>query len=89
MTDIRWPQTLSLARLYAAQGHFEKASEVYGRLMAEAPGDKALADEFAALQKMRQHAARQEGSAPLAALFAQWIELLVRTRFFSSKNDRE
>ncbi len=88
MSNSQWPHTLSLARLYAVQGHFEQASEIYGRLMADAPGDKALADEFDAFEKTRLHAACQ-GSAPLAALFAQWIELLMRARFLSSKIGRE
>ena len=88
MSNTRWPQTLSLARLYAEQGHFEQASEIYGRVMAEAPGDKALSEEFETFQKTRQQAARQS-SAQLAALFAQWIELLMRARFLSSKTGRE
>lgn len=88
MNNSQWPHTLSLARLYAAQGHFEQASEIYGRLVADAPGDKALADEFDAFEKTRQHDA-SKGSAQLTALFTQWIELLMRTRFLSSKTGRE
>ncbi|MFP3979991.1 MAG: tetratricopeptide repeat protein [Desulfobacterales bacterium] len=87
MSNSRWPHTRTLARLYAAQGHFEQASEIYRRLVADAPGDKALADEFDAFEKTRQHAV-SKGSVQLTALFAQWIELLVRARFFSSKNGR-
>ncbi|MBS3732067.1 MAG: hypothetical protein KGY42_04085 [Desulfobacterales bacterium] len=88
MSNSQWPHTLSLARLYAAQGHFEEASEIYGRLMTDAPGDKALADEFDAFEKTRQHAV-SKGSDQLTALFAQWIELLMRVRFFSSETDRD
>ena len=88
MSNSQWPHTLSLARLYAAQGHFEQASEIYGRLVADAPGDKTLAEEYDAFEKTRQHDL-SKGSVQLPALFAQWIELLMRARFFSSKAGRE
>lgn len=88
MSSSQWPNTLSLARLYAAQGHFGQASEIYGRLVVYAPGDKALKDEFDAFEKTRQHAV-SNGSVQLTALFAQWIELLMRARFFSSRTGRE
>ena len=88
MSNSQWPHTLSLARLYAVQGHFEQASEIYGRLMADAPGDKALAEEFDTFEKARQHPV-SKGSEQLPALFAQWIELLMRARFLSSKTGRE
>ena len=88
MTNSQWPHTLSLARLYTAQGRFEQASEIFDHLMADAPGDKTLAEEYDAFQKKRQQD-RSKGSVQLPALFAQWIELLMRARFFSSKAGRE
>ena len=84
MNNSRWPYTITLARLHASQGYYEQASEIYARLVADSPGDKALSDEFNAFQKKRR-TAESEDSGQLPALFGKWIELLVRARFFSSR----
>jgi hypothetical protein len=66
-----------MAKVYAAQGHWSKAVDVYRHLMAMEPGRldyaDALADAENRLKEMRHNAPEQ-----LVPLFREWIELMFR-----------
>jgi predicted Zn-dependent protease len=70
------PGTVTLAQVFAAQGHWEKSVEIYRNLLRQEPARpdlaEALADAEAALR-----AATPAGAQALAPLFQEWIELLL------------
>jgi hypothetical protein len=68
--------TVTLARLFAAQGHWEKAARIYRSLLRQEPNREDLAEALAAAEK--QLAAAGAGSArDLVPLFRRWIDLLL------------
>jgi cytochrome c-type biogenesis protein CcmH/NrfG len=72
--------TLTLARLFAAQGHWEKAVGIYRRLLEREPDRQDIAQALAEAEgRLRDSGRKPPGD--LDALFRQWIDLLL-------KNDR-
>ena len=69
--------TETMAKVYAAQGHWGKAAEIYRHLLAEAPARKDFADALAEAEK-KIHKGSYENPEQLVPLFRQWIELLFR-----------
>lgn len=68
-----------MAKLYADQGHYEKAIEIYKHLMNEFPDREDILDDFSELKvKMQRRSASKEPE--LAFLFQQWFELLKKYR---------
>jgi DNA-binding SARP family transcriptional activator len=67
--------TRTMAKVYAQQGHFDRAVAIYRHLLAEAPYDeslvKALAD--AETQLLAQQETQKED---LVRLTRQWLRLL-------------
>jgi len=69
--------TETMAKVYAAQGHWGKAAEIYRRLLTGAPARKDFADALAEAEtKMLNDS--PENSEQLVPLFREWIELLFR-----------
>jgi hypothetical protein len=69
--------TVTLARLFAAQGHWEKAAGVYRSLLQQEPNREDLAQALAAAEE--QHTASGRASSrDLIPLFRRWIDLLLR-----------
>ena len=72
------PGTVTLARVFAEQGHWDKSAEIYRNLLRQDPGRpdlvQALAEAEAALR-----AAQPPPSQALVPLFREWIDLLLRT----------
>jgi len=70
------PGTVTLAQVFAAQGHWEKSVEIYRNLLRQEPGRpdlvQALADAEAALR-----AAKPSSSPALVALLQEWTDLLL------------
>jgi hypothetical protein len=66
--------TITLARLYAQQGHWEPAVRIYRALLGENP---AREDIRLALAEAEGHLAHRTPEA-LVPLFREWIELLFR-----------
>ena len=69
--------TETMAKVYADQGHWAKAVEIYQHLVQSEPQREDLAD---ALADARQKLAAQPDSRPekLVPLFREWIELLLK-----------
>ena len=69
--------TETMAKVYAAQGHWGKAAEIYRHLLTEAPARKDFADALAEAEKKIN---KDSGNSPeqLVPLFREWIELLFR-----------
>jgi hypothetical protein len=69
--------TVTMAKVYADQGHWSKVVEIYRRLMAKEPDRldyaDALADAENRLKEMSRNAPEQ-----LVPLFREWIELLFK-----------
>ena len=69
--------TETMAKVYADQGHWAKAVEIYQHLVQVEPQREDLA---AALANARQKMESQPDSRPenLVPLFREWIELLLQ-----------
>jgi pentatricopeptide repeat protein len=77
MSHETYIYTETMAKVYAAQGHWSKAVDVYRHLMAKEPDRldyaDALADAEDRLMEMRHNTPEQ-----LVPLFREWIELMFR-----------
>ena len=69
--------TETMAKVYADQGHWAKAVEIYQQLVQIEPQREDIAD---ALAYARQKLETQPDSRPekLVPLFREWIELLLQ-----------
>jgi pentatricopeptide repeat protein len=67
--------TVTMAEVYSSQGHFDKAIQIYRRLLEERPQEEALIEKLAESEKrlLEQQRNRKED---LVALFSQWMRLL-------------
>lgn len=68
--------TATLARLFAAQGHWEKAADIYRSLLRQDPGRQDLTQALDEAQAAMR-AAGSTSSRTLAPLVQKWIELLL------------
>jgi cytochrome c-type biogenesis protein CcmH/NrfG len=66
--------TVTLARLYAQQGHWDRAAVIYRALLQADPGRQDLRQALAEAETHRS----QRAIDGLAPLFREWIELLFR-----------
>ncbi|MGE5256012.1 MAG: tetratricopeptide repeat protein [Hyphomicrobiales bacterium] len=69
--------TVTLARLFAAQGHWEKAAEIYRSLLEHEPDREDLAQALSAAQQQLAASGR-ESARDLVPLFRRWIDLLLK-----------
>jgi cytochrome c-type biogenesis protein CcmH/NrfG len=69
--------TVTLARLFAAQGHWERAVNIYRRLLEREPERPDIALALAEAERQVQAAGRKT-PGDLDALFRQWIDLLLK-----------
>jgi len=69
--------TETMAKVYAAQGHWEKAAEIYRHLLTEAPARKDFADRLAEAEKKMNETPHKDPEQ-LVPLFREWIELVFR-----------
>ena len=71
------PGTATLARVFAAQGHWARSAEIYRNLLRENPGRqdlaRALGEAEAALR-----AAGPTSLQALVPLFQKWVDLLLK-----------
>ena len=69
--------TVTMARVYEDQGHFEKAAEIYRYLLKQAPERKDIADALAEAEK-RLDAGITKSADDLTPLIGEWIHLMFR-----------
>jgi cytochrome c-type biogenesis protein CcmH/NrfG len=69
--------TVTLAKIFAEQGHWEKAAEIYRNLLRQDPGRQDVAQALAEVEAALHSAGPASGRA-LASLFQEWIDLLLQ-----------
>ena len=69
--------TETMAKVYAAQGHWGKAAEIYRYLLTGTPVRKDFADALAEAE-IKIHKDSHQNPEQLVPLFREWIELLFR-----------
>jgi hypothetical protein len=69
--------TVTLARLFAAQGHWEKTVRIYRQLLEREPERQDIAQALADAEQQLITTGRRR-SQDLGDLFRQWIDLLLR-----------
>ncbi len=69
-------QTVTMAQIYAQQGHYKKAVEIYKNLLEREPNRQDLA---AALSEVEKKLSEMESNTDgdLADLLGKWIELIL------------
>jgi hypothetical protein len=71
--------TLTMARVYAGQGYFEKAADIYRHLLAREPGRGDLAKALAEAEQAAQEN-RKSDHDRLVALLVRWLDLAAGRR---------
>ena len=69
--------TETMAKVYTAQGHWEKAAEIYRHLLSEEPARKEIVDALAEVEK-RMLRDSPKDPEQLVPLFREWIQLMIR-----------
>ena len=69
--------TATMAKVYAEQGHWDKAAEIYRHLLQREPERD---DYLAALADMEQEARQERDNSieDLGVLFHQWFDLMLK-----------
>lgn len=76
MADDKGFETETMARIYADQGHYEKAAEIYRRLLMQNPEHQDLRDRLKSVEAL-QKAADHDG---LADRVSEWVQLLMKKK---------
>jgi Lon protease-like protein len=76
VTDPRDFETETMARIYADQGHHDKAADIYRRLLARFPTRRDLQESLQRMERLQQKAA----DARLSAMLGEWVALLRKRR---------
>lgn len=79
MNDPTPRYTRTMARLYADQGHYDKALEVYRHLMKQFPENPDISAAYSDLNVKIQRI-KASNEPELAPLFREWFDLLVKYR---------
>ena len=69
--------TVTMANVYAEQGHWEKAAEIYRHLLAQEPERDDYLEALAELEKKAKQS-RQKSLEELDVLFHQWFDLMLK-----------
>jgi tetratricopeptide (TPR) repeat protein len=69
-------ETETMAQIYAAQGHYEKAAAIYRRLLDRAPDREELRSRLDAVEALRQ----RSGGERLSGQFSEWVRLLLKKK---------
>ena len=83
-------QTATMAKVFADQGHYEKAAKIYRNLLKREPQRRDLAHALSEVEK-RVSEAGQSSDDNLVFLLSEWIELVFRykrLRFLRSVKKR-
>ena len=70
-------KTVTMAKVYAGQGHYEKAAEIYKYLLKNEPDNPDLARALAGVEN-KLHPKTRGSSEDLGKLFSTWIDLILR-----------
>ena len=72
-------RTVTMARIYAQQGHHRKAAEIYRYLLKLEPSRQDIAAALAEVEA-KQHADTHTGEKGIKPLVQEWIRLAMRYR---------
>jgi hypothetical protein len=79
MTDSTAIQTATMAEIYAEQGHWREAAQIYRRLLETVPENDDWQQQLAALEQ--KHSAEdtvKDLRGKVAQLMSTWIQLQMR-----------
>jgi hypothetical protein len=79
MTDDRQHETLTMARLLAEQGHWQRAAEICRHLLQTQPDRQDVAEALAEAERRAQEDSLKT-EADLVPLFQEWIDLLFKSK---------
>jgi tetratricopeptide (TPR) repeat protein len=79
MNDPAQRYTKTLAKLYADQGYYDKAIEIYRHLVKKFPEREDLLDDFSDL-KVKIQRIKTSNEPELSVLFQRWFDLLAKYR---------
>jgi pentatricopeptide repeat protein len=77
--------TATMAKVYAKQGHYEKAIEIYRFLLGKEPDQQELAEALAELEAKVVHD-KQIGAPQLANLLSDWVATILKYRQIKTLN---
>jgi predicted membrane chloride channel (bestrophin family) len=83
-------QTATMAKVFADQGHYEKAADIYRNLLKREPERQDLADALSEVEE-RISEAGKSSDENLVFLLGEWVELVFRykqLRFLRSVKKR-
>ena len=80
MADDQKFETETMAGIYASQGHYRKAIEIYRRLLEQQPERSDLEDKVLRIESKQKY----EDENRLAAKFSEWIDLLMNHKKLDS-----
>ena len=83
-------QTATMAKVFADQGHYEKAAHIYRNLLKREPQRQDLADALCEVEE-RISEADKSSNENLAVLLGEWVELVFKykqLRFLRSVKKR-
>jgi hypothetical protein len=69
--------TGTMAKVYAGQGHWDKAAEIYRHLLRVEPERTDYLEALAEAERMLS-ATRKKSVEDLASLFHEWIDLMLK-----------
>ena len=83
MTDITF-HTATMARVYAQQGHFQKAAEIYRHILSNEPDRQDIATELSMVERkladMEPESETDTMENDLIYLFQKWFQTAARYR---------
>ena len=82
--------TATMAKVFADQGHFKKAADIYRNLLKREPHRQDLADALCEVEKRIQEAGKSP-EVNYESLLEEWLELVIRfkkLRFLRSVKKR-
>ena len=69
--------TVTMARIYADQGHFEKAAEIYRYLLKQEPDRQDLIEALSEMERGSFPGGKKD-PRKLVSLFVEWFDLALR-----------
>ncbi len=76
MVDDKDFETETMARIYADQGHYDKAAAIYRRLLIQTPERDDLRGRLETVEALRKKA----DTRGLADHMSEWVQLLMKKR---------
>ena len=76
MAENQGFETETMAGIYASQGHYRKAADIYRRLLEAHPDRTDLKDKLLRIEAQN----RFEDETRLTAKFSEWLDLLMKRR---------